>query len=358
MTVGEESKKRMLESSSCYLIDGIYYYVDKRKKEAVVLKADACPTHLTIPDTITIPNSHISWPVSYIHYKAFANSNIEDVEIGQNVKIIDTAVFQGCAKLRVVKLPRTALDLRDQCFSGCISLNTINLKYVGKIYSRAFYGCKSLDNITLSQNIETIPASAFNSCSNLTNITIPSSVKEIGYEAFEWCENLKEIELPASVLKIDTEAFRGCSSLKRITINNPSIRLDWECFSDCSSLETIDFPNDNMKIDGACLINCFALDDNTLRHIEHTSLEQYIKESRNIEEKEAKRRERRKKLWYKIYMCSTFILVCILALPLVALAWGLIMFFASLIGTAVYYLSGLLIAGLLIAGFFKWLDDL
>lgn len=118
MTVGEESKKRMLENSSCYLIDGIYYYVDKRKKEAVVLKADACPTHLTIPDTITIPNSHISWPVSYIHYKAFANSNIEDVEIGQNVKIIDTAVFQGCAKLRVVKLPRTALDLRDQCFSG------------------------------------------------------------------------------------------------------------------------------------------------------------------------------------------------------------------------------------------------
>ncbi|MDE7098714.1 MAG: leucine-rich repeat domain-containing protein, partial [Ruminococcus sp.] len=46
---------------------------------------------------------------------------------------------------------------------------------VTSIGNRAFWGCKSLKNITIPDSVKSIGGSAFSDCQSLTSITIPNS---------------------------------------------------------------------------------------------------------------------------------------------------------------------------------------
>jgi hypothetical protein len=80
----------------------------------------------------------------------------------------------------------------------------------------AFYGCGSLKEITISDNVTSIGYGAFSNCKSLKEITIPDSVTSIGDGAFSYCKSLTSIIIPDSVTSIDDEAFRYCKSLTSI----------------------------------------------------------------------------------------------------------------------------------------------
>ena len=63
-----------------------------------------------------------------------------------------------------------------------------------------------------------IAAGAFYGCTSLERISIPNSVRTIGYEAFARCTSLKSLMIPKSVKSIWDRAFEGCSSMKKIRI--------------------------------------------------------------------------------------------------------------------------------------------
>ena len=44
----------------------------------------------------------------------------------------------------------------------------------------AFFGCNSLESITIEEGVQSIGKCVFMSCSNLTDVTIPDSVTKIG----------------------------------------------------------------------------------------------------------------------------------------------------------------------------------
>ena len=70
----------------------------------------------------------------------------------------------------------------------------------------------------LNNNVTSIGSSAFYGCSSLQSITIPSSVTSIGSNTFSGCTSLQSITIPSSVTSIGDSAFGGCSSLQSITI--------------------------------------------------------------------------------------------------------------------------------------------
>ena len=90
---------------------------------------------------------------------------------------------------------------------------------VTSIGENAFFSCKPLTSITLSNSIKSIGMGSFTYCESLTSITIPDSVKVIANMALYRCSSLTEITIPSSVKSLGHDVFSNCISLKTITYN-------------------------------------------------------------------------------------------------------------------------------------------
>lgn len=113
-------------------------------------------------------------------------------------------------------------------FEGCTSLISIEIpNSVTEIGGGVFAGCKSLKTIKLSENIKTLNTvnyydlyeydreiGFFEECKSLESITIPNNVTEIGSDAFKGCSSLASIEIPNSVIYLGDMAFANCHSLR------------------------------------------------------------------------------------------------------------------------------------------------
>ena len=101
-----------------------------------------------------------------------AYTEIESIDIPDNIKRIGSKAFESCEVLTNVTIPDSVIDISDYAFSYCISLKSITIPdAVINIGNYAFYCCESL-----------------------IDITIPDSVVSIGYGAFGYCSGLNDIK--------------------------------------------------------------------------------------------------------------------------------------------------------------------
>ena len=112
----------------------------------------------------------------------------------------------------------------------------------------SFKGCKSLEQIHLSNGIQRVPSRAFANCSSLTDLYIPDTVTEIGEYAFEGCTKLTSIHLPSSITKIPEGLFKNCSSLQKCYLSDNIEEIGNESFKGCSSLRRPWIPKNIKKI--------------------------------------------------------------------------------------------------------------
>ena len=124
--------------------------------------------------------------------------------------------------------------------SGIASTQEI-LDILGYVPAGFFQDFRSLENITLSNNITSIGEYAFKSCMNLTAITLPTSLTSIGDYAFETCISFKNITIPDGVTSIGDYAFEDCHKLTSITIPSSVTSIGRHAFQGCWKLETIVF---------------------------------------------------------------------------------------------------------------------
>lgn len=95
----------------------------------------------------------------------------------------------------------------------------------------SFFGCTSIEELTILSRAEKIGKNAFTNCSALRTVTFREGVKEIGDSAFSSCENLTEVVFPDSVQIIRRDAFRSCKSLKKIVFGKGIATLEQESFT-------------------------------------------------------------------------------------------------------------------------------
>lgn len=180
--------------------------------------------------TIIFQNRSGNTPVVEIAGDSFSNSQTEEAILTEGISYIGRKAFSGCNKLHQVVLPISIEEIGDFSFENCNSLKSVSLPTALKtIGDGAFKGtglrtiaipksvfwvgkgllaeCDSLDHITISENIERIPAKMFENCKNLKKVELQENIVEIGERAFFGCSSLDFLIIPDSVKQIGLDAF-------------------------------------------------------------------------------------------------------------------------------------------------------
>jgi len=131
--------------------------------------------------TLILPKS-----VTKIGFIAFQNyegalSNLESIELGENIIEIGSGAFAHLNMLKSIILPNGLTDIYRGTFVGCTALSSIHIPN----------SVKTIDGFSSSY----VSAGAFERCKNLISITIPKGVTEIRGYAFKECTGLKSIEV-------------------------------------------------------------------------------------------------------------------------------------------------------------------
>lgn len=158
---------------------------------------------------------------------AFENGgSITSLTVPDSVEYISRGVLSGCTSLQTLSLPYLGSSSSDSsnAYLGYLFGATSyggNLSYVpsslasvtvraGYVGDYAFSGLTYLREVVLPQNMTYVSAHLFDGCTSLSQAVIPSGVSSIGDNAFNGCSSLGEITIPQSVTGIGQHAFSGC----------------------------------------------------------------------------------------------------------------------------------------------------
>ena len=219
-------------------VDGFSYLIDKSTHEAAITdrrdevkyKGD-----VVIPDRIFYNNTQYN--VTEIDYYAFEGcTELTSVVIGIRVREIGNHAFEGCSRLTSIVIPDAVTTIGGSALRNCTRLKSITIgKGVNSFpYIDTFYGCESLESITVSADnttynsqgncnaiIETATKKMILGCKNTA--CIGNSVTSIGEYAFGGQTKLYNYTLTSYVTYVAPNAFDGCSGLGSISVmdDNP-----------------------------------------------------------------------------------------------------------------------------------------
>lgn len=163
--------------------------------------------------------------VSTIGDWAFAECrNLQFAQLGEGVDTIGFCAFRECGNLRYINYPSTLkmidgfafqydsllssnLNLPDGfttlgtlAYGDNHSLTTAQLPgTMVSVPNEVFWGCTSLDIVTLGEGITTIEQSAFYDCPSLHELTLPASIDSIGDSVFVGSTRIDRLEFRGSV---------------------------------------------------------------------------------------------------------------------------------------------------------------
>ncbi|HSD08233.1 leucine-rich repeat protein [Flavobacterium sp.] len=177
-----------------------------------------------------------------------------------NVTEIGESAFFGCESLDSITIPNSVVSIGEYTFYNCSSLASITIpSSVTSIGEYTFYNCSNLTSVTIPSSVTSIGDDAFYNCSNLTSVTIPSSVTSIGNDAFSRCYSLTSVTIPNSVTFIGDNAFAKCSNLTSLTIPDSVASIGYGSFANCSKLTYVTIPNSVTSIGARAFNTCYNL---------------------------------------------------------------------------------------------------
>ena len=135
--------------------------------------------------------------ITTIAYRAFADvHNVANIQIDQYVRTIERSAFQGA------------------------DIASVDIGNATTIGDRAFYGCKTLKEVTFTDSspTATIGVEAFYGSGINTNLKLPKHISSIGHGAFAYCLDLSEVQFfeTGDSCTIGNFAFYGDTRLSAV----------------------------------------------------------------------------------------------------------------------------------------------
>lgn len=162
--------------------------------------------------------------------------------VPEGVSEISASAFREHSCLEEIVLPRSLISIGESAFEGCKKLKKVTLYGAIELGEKAFYMCTSLKSVSLPANLLRIEADTFSGCWSLQDVEIPEGLGSISDRAFYFCKRLKSIKLPSSLISIGVNAFSQCQSLESVEILD-GVRYIYDgAFSQCSQLKEFAIP--------------------------------------------------------------------------------------------------------------------
>lgn len=200
---------------------------------------------------------HIPASVEQIGNRAFAYTQIKALPEMLGLKRIGGEAFYGCKNLKKLTIPETVEYIGGGAFYGCSNIWSLTYNAINAECESFMEPNAPLEKIVIGGKVRRLPRGIF-SGREFTEVALPACLERIDEFAFYGCKNLTTINLSDSIRYIGDNAFYGCSSLKNIhwplrltTIGSRAFRQ--------TALETISLPEGVTSVgDGAFYICPFA----------------------------------------------------------------------------------------------------
>ena len=151
---------------------------------------------------------------TFINNKKITKCDLTGVTDWGRTPTLPDAAFSNCTALQEVTLPDDMKVIGTGAFFGCAALTTVNLSQVTWINLNAFWGCISLETLALD-NVTAIGQEAFYGCTGLETLKIPKCT-EFGTYIVSGCRSLTRIEATAAGNFVDISD--GRSSIERTAV--------------------------------------------------------------------------------------------------------------------------------------------
>ena len=247
--------------------------------------------------------------IKSIGKKAFYNSKITSLVLGENLQELGEEAFEECRSLSGnLTIPNSIKVIPKKCFKSCnftsltlseglvtIDDNAFTQNYnsnfkvliipdtVTYIGNGTFSNCSSLQKVILPKNLTYLGENAFSSMNWFYNISeytqagsvlvkypnppetveIAEGITQIGSEAFYSSSgtsiNPKYITFPSTLLYINNTAFKGCIGITEVNLPEGVISVGENAFYNCSGMTQLTLPHSLTEIKYSTFYGCSSL---------------------------------------------------------------------------------------------------
>lgn len=219
-------------------VDGLYYKITSISD----MKVELVGGEGVYKDSIEIP-SELEYrgkklKVTSIGDKAFYNSDVTNVTIGQNVRYIGRYAFSKSAISKIV-IPSSVITLGESSFDDCSQLVDVNIEdgaevlefdYYSSYYPEYFKGCpirKLYIGRTIGHKPGRLGSPGFADLSNTLEIEIGPYVKALDQFLLKGASKISSLKIPASVTSLGKGAFDKCIGLKSVIFEDGVNTLEY-----------------------------------------------------------------------------------------------------------------------------------
>ena len=153
-------------------------------------------------------------------YNLYINNQlVTNLDIPNTVDTIQAGTFYGCNSIQSITIP-TQIEFMESNAFCCWNLNSVTWNAINcnvESYYLGECGSGNINSLVLGDSVQVIPNYAF-MVFGITNVNLPNSLTSIGENAFEGCINLASITIPSQVTTIGNGAFAECINLRSITM--------------------------------------------------------------------------------------------------------------------------------------------